>query len=802
MDPRISAPANEPIKQRAQTLLQQAASLVIGHNIQVAYTSDTVCFTYNEKTLTLPQFLPPRRRDRFLPHAVITTIPLSKDRTRILLLDTSHPYILVQTHDENHNVTEKWAFLDQPLLDPANLSSLPSAPPWLPFPQQEAKLNDTPHIEIRDYDDAVAFSALSVAQRLTAKIRIHPKTPEAVRRKLSHWWHQAEKFFLRMFIQEPVNLFNPFILAWRGLYVRLFPDLSSLSQINPDFAQEVMRFFSTPNQRTPSILLACGGKIHQDAQGKKHYLLIKPCRKSLPALASLIPLAEWLPRKRATSAALMLRQVVPLSQAQQPLVFTGEEQDIPLEQWWIARNLTPPQFSMSPAFGINVLTAYFPYHGYTFEDGIVARKDLAWSAVIPVLRSTEIAIPFGKAEKGKVKYPKQYDIHHVSVNDALNPDDVIFSFTYLENGNRVKRETRWTEPFCARLITLHTDPDTETTDFIAYARAPLEIGDKMTNRYGHKGVVTALLNESELPKLPGSLLCPGLIANPFSISNRANYPMLLAAHLGMSAAVLGVRLIVPSTIDTEKDLITRAEQLGAITWGVMSHDAIAGKLALLFSHHRIRSTESDRCRLRHVDASVQKLRALLRDSAIDEKQWLRLNELLSAIAKDPACWIDALSDPIVKTYQEIILSHWKKHQQTHPWYSASDMPGSMRWRLQLPDGRMTVFPVFIGMDYWVRLEHIAALKANTHRSGRVNSVTLQPIGGRKHKGAQRIGEMEMWGLQSYGSYHLLHGLFVRQSDFPVYVASEETFMPAGVFALSEYLKAIGISMRLGGTSDR
>jgi hypothetical protein len=59
---------------------------------------------------------------------------------------------------------------------------------------------------------------------------------------------------------------------------------------------------------------------------------------------------------------------------------------------------------------------------------------------------------------------------------------------------------------------------------------PLEVGDKLANRHGHKGVVGAILPDGEMPQVDGAPL--EALIDPISVLNRSNWGQLLEARQG------------------------------------------------------------------------------------------------------------------------------------------------------------------------------------------------------------------------------------------------------------------------------
>lgn len=80
------------------------------------------------------------------------------------------------------------------------------------------------------------------------------------------------------------------------------------------------------------------------------------------------------------------------------------------------------------------------------------------------------------------------------------------------------------------------------------------------------------------------------------------------------------------------------------------------------------------------------------------------------------------------------------------------------------DGRMLDVQIFEGIIYYQRLRHMTADKWQVRATGAIDSVTRQPVKGRKRGGAIRFGEMERDCLISHGAVYTLKDRLLDCSD--------------------------------------
>ena len=94
-----------------------------------------------------------------------------------------------------------------------------------------------------------------------------------------------------------------------------------------------------------------------------------------------------------------------------------------------------------------------------------------------------------------------------------------------------------------------------------------------------------------------------------------------------------------------------------------------------------------------------------------------------------------------------------------------EMPTS--GKIQLIDGRTGQpfdQPVTVGYIYMLKLHHLVDDKIHARSTGPYSLITQQPLGGKARTGGQRFGEMEVWGLEAYGSAFILQELLTVKSD--------------------------------------
>ncbi len=92
---------------------------------------------------------------------------------------------------------------------------------------------------------------------------------------------------------------------------------------------------------------------------------------------------------------------------------------------------------------------------------------------------------------------------------------------------------------------------------------------------------------------------------------------------------------------------------------------------------------------------------------------------------------------------------------------------SMTGKTTLFDGRSGESykeQVVVGTGYIMKLIHMVEDKTHARSTGPYSLVTQQPLGGKAQMGGQRLGEMEVWALESHRAAHILQEMLTIKSD--------------------------------------
>lgn len=212
------------------------------------------------------------------------------------------------------------------------------------------------------------------------------------------------------------------------------------------------------------------------------------------------------------------------------------------------------------ALGTNLYTAYVPWKGYNFQDAIVVSE----SAARAKLRSEhsyhhEVQVD-DKHKMGKRNYvslfPGKFDR---TTLDALDDNGVVRPGTVVDHGHplilaareRDRAENKVHKKGQAgyhdqAVVWKHHDPGV-VTDVVmgkggpvvlVKSHAPMQVGDKMSGRYGDKGVVAAIVPDHQMPHDKDGKPFEVLL-NPNGIISRTNPSQKIELWLGKVARHTG-----------------------------------------------------------------------------------------------------------------------------------------------------------------------------------------------------------------------------------------------------------------------
>ncbi len=242
--------------------------------------------------------------------------------------------------------------------------------------------------------------------------------------------------------------------------------------------------------------------------------------------------------------------------------------------------------------------------------------------------------------------------------------------------------------------------------YIAIKRK-LQVGDKMAGRHGNKGVISRILPEEDMPYLQDGTPVD-VVLNPLGVPSRMNVGQILETHLGWGARVLGAQLRY--MLDEKFGVTAMRDHVKKIFDGDEELAKLVSKLS---------------------EEDVKQIAGKLRGGV-------------------------HYASPVFDGAQE---------SQIKNTLALAGLPTS--GQTVLFDGRTgEAFDqeVTVGVMYVLKLHHLVDDKIHARSIGPYSLVTQQPLGGKAQFGGQRLGEMEVWAMEAYGTAYALQEFLTVKSD--------------------------------------
>jgi len=238
----------------------------------------------------------------------------------------------------------------------------------------------------------------------------------------------------------------------------------------------------------------------------------------------------------------------------------------------------------------------------------------------------------------------------------------------------------------------------------------LTVGDKLGNRHGNKGIISAIIPHEKMPTMPDGRKAD-IVINPLGIISRMNIGQLYELHLAMSLVDL-------------KNIIK----------------------------HKYENNETKENIYQYIIDYIKIIDRTKDHNYTDQMIVLLNNTPLKT-------FVDNIEDffiiqPPFESLTWEDLSDAMRYTDTKFEYDCFDPIQNKNTREQIA----------FGYQYFMKLNHIAQDKISCRGVGPYSSKTAQPLAGKSRKGGQRIGEMEMWAIIAHSAEKNLKEFITTKSD--------------------------------------
>ena len=280
------------------------------------------------------------------------------------------------------------------------------------------------------------------------------------------------------------------------------------------------------------------------------------------------------------------------------------------------------------------------------------------------------------------------------------------------------------------------------------------VGDKLCNRFGNKGIISAIAKDEEMPRTPWGETVD-IVMNPLGVTSRMNMGQIYELYCGLISKEVAKRMVKS----------TKAQ-------GIALMKAVMTKL--------------DNTKDKKMSQSLVKSLQAMSDT--------KYKQMLSQVSKNMFIPI------IIPPFQA------PKHQAIKDVLKMLGLKTG--YKMKIPEyNTTTASPVPFGYEYVAKLEHIGAEKIHSRATGPIKSKSAQPTAGKSREGGQKIGEGDTWALSSYNCPTVLSEFFGPMSDdhasknemiSEIIQKGTTDFKETKVSPTRDLLKAYFISLMLGG----
>ena len=230
------------------------------------------------------------------------------------------------------------------------------------------------------------------------------------------------------------------------------------------------------------------------------------------------------------------------------------------------------------ALGLNMRVGYLPFKGYVYDDAVVVSESAAKRLTSEHMYQHEAeADENNHIDKKKFisLFPQEYDRKTL---DNFDDNGVVKKGTTVKFGDPLilvskANETTYGQVYRGKsanfandsVIWNHHSPGTVTDvsptkkgySVVVKNQAQMEVGDKLTGRFGDKGVVAAVIPDDQMPKDSQDRPLEVLVS-PLGLASRINPSQLVEAALGKVAERTGQPYKVQD-FDSARDLVQFAK---------------------------------------------------------------------------------------------------------------------------------------------------------------------------------------------------------------------------------------------------
>lgn len=290
-------------------------------------------------------------------------------------------------------------------------------------------------------------------------------------------------------------------------------------------------------------------------------------------------------------------------------------------------------------------------------------------------------------------------------------------------------------------------------EMYGYYSKPIIEGDKLGNRHGNKGVISAIVEQDKMPRLPDGRPLD-ILLSPLGVVSRMNIGQLYELHVSMALENVKKQM---------KEMLKNGKDQQEVK------DYFLGFLSIADKTEDRRYYRKQKEEFESVDLSEHYIDSL-------------------RLVQYPFCSVSE------KEVVELM-----NYAQTPFEFEIYDPIAKEKLKNKIAVGHM----------YIIKLVQMADEKLSARCVGPYSPKVLQPTSGKKNRGGQRLGEMEVWAMIAHEGLENLNECLTTKSDCTYlknkYLVDmldskaqkplEEDYQSESVKLLNIYLKSIGLDFK-------
>ncbi|MGX7589677.1 DNA-directed RNA polymerase subunit beta [Candidatus Vidania fulgoroideorum] len=463
------------------------------------------------------------------------------------------------------------------------------------------------------------------------------------------------------------------------------------------------------------------------------------------------------------------------------------------------------------SLGHNLLTAFIPFYGYNFEDSIVISDRVANSDMFCSIHSYDFCVSLNGSIYGdefiskdifeidKYNYSKLDASGIISIGSIVSYNDILVS--------KIRPITKYENNPESKLINVIFN-NKENSFKKAYFRLPLNIRGTVVevNKYYNDNT---LISNCNSPPISNYVKTKEILKNAY-IRMISNYKLLYNVdftiyldkihflHSNISRTAMLFSVVVSNRITTLKKTIS-----------LKPNNSLKLKKVTIRIFSKKRLEVGDKMSGRHGNKGVVSKILPLEDmpflsdgtpcdlvlNPLGIPSRMNIGQLLEIslgfivfilnreFTKSSFLKVSKSISPIVNISSlNLLNSGFYFNSPPFEGFKYSDISNifnviisdKLKSKYLISNGKVRMYDgisgdpfdnyICFGYMYFFKLNHLSSDKIHARSTGPYSLITQQPLRGRSNLGGQRLGEMEVWALESYGASYTLHEMLTVKSD--------------------------------------